>query len=291
MKIVPPLGAGQWLVEPPHVAAAQPVHYLYVDGRGQCSQQVPARLEDCAQVYLGSADGVAYFALWAKQPAAGAVSAPGAVPGAGVATARGSWQLIRDLAGFTPTQMQLYAAANGLAAFHLEYRFCHACAHALDFSEGGWARHCPNCNLSVYPRQDPAVIVAILDSQDRLLLAHNTAWPAQRVSLVAGFVNMGEAGEQAVVREIREEVGLTVKVADVEYLATQTWPFPRSLMLVYKVRVPAGVEPTVDGVEIGWARWFSRAAFREALANGAIQGPVNHSVAAAVVRAWLANRL
>lgn len=283
MKIIPPLGSGQWSMEPPAVVATQPTYYLLVDGQGSCAPTEIADINACTVVYLGSAEGVAYHAAWLNKPSKVALNAQRpTVP---------VWQLIRNLTGRTPTQMQLYAAANGLAAFHREYRFCHSCGHDLQISEGGWARHCANCDLSVYPRQDPAIIVAILDSSDRLLLAHNTGWPKKRVSLIAGFINMGESAEQAVVREIKEEVGLTVKVDAVEYLGTQTWPFPRSLMLVYKVRVAAGTEPMVDGVEIGWAQWFTRTSFREGLANGLVAGPVNHSVAAAVVGAWLENRL
>ena len=84
------------------------------------------------------------------------------------------------------------------------------------------------------PRTAPAVITAILDADDRLLLAHNTAWDANRMSLVAGFVDAGESLEACVRREAFEEVG--VRVGEVRYVSSQPWPFPRSLMLGFVAR-------------------------------------------------------
>lgn len=295
MQIIPPLGAGQWEHNLRHASVDWQAYltegsgkdtqisasFFVVDGKGNywipADAQLPQETQVCA-VYLGS--------LRQRQLVAQVV-----VFGPQLAGQDYPWTAIRDGKQLSLTQAQLYAAGNGLAAFHLEYQFCHACGGTLKISEGGWARTCTKCQLTVYPRQDPAIIVAIMDGQERLLLAHNANWPAGRVSLIAGFVNMGEAAEQTVVREVAEEVGLVVKPTEIQYLTTQTWPFPRSLMLAYKVVLSNPPDPQVDGEEITWANWYSRKEYLQAVASGQVSGPVNRSVAAALVGAWLRGSL
>lgn len=291
MSFIPPLGGGRWQFNA-QIPFAAPIDYYLVDGAGHCWPDFNAanlQQEDFTQVGLGWVGAPDFPAGERYQVALFRADlrdgAGGVEP-----VLFGQSQLIRDLAGFTPTQMQLYATANGLAAFHLRFKFCSACAGVLEIAEGGWARKCSSCGLVVYPRQDPAVIVTIFDADNNLLLAHNAGWPVGRVSLIAGFINMGESAEQAVCREVFEEVGLVIDPRWVRYVTTQTWPFPQSLMLAYEVRVPFGCQdlvPQVDGVEIEWAQWFSLSSYRSAVAEGVISGPVNHSVAAALVGRWL----
>ncbi len=299
MRIIPPLGGGQWDFNPQIPEDTSLSDYYFVDGRGNCWPDLRAAQVrelapgDCTLVGMGAvADFRSGFPEGARyQVAVWVEDLQGMEPG-GVEL--GEAVLIRELQGKTPTQMQLYATANGLAAFHLRFKYCHRCGGSLESAESGWARHCRACGEMVYPRQDPAIIVTIFDAAGRLLLAHNTAWPARRVSLIAGFINMGESAEQAVCREISEEVGLNVKPEWVSYVTTQTWPFPQSLMLAYEVHLPADypdLELTPDGVEIEWARWFARSEYLDAVVSGEVSGPVNHSVAAALVRAWLDNHM
>ncbi|MGI6785806.1 MAG: NAD(+) diphosphatase [Gleimia sp.] len=184
------------------------------------------------------------------------------------------------------TDMQLLATCAGLASWHDNGAFCARCGARTQYSAGGWERQCLGCARIEYPRTDPSVIVAIHDDEDRLLVAHNAMWRPHYASLVAGFMEMGEAPEQAVQRETLEEVGL--EVDRIEYVASQAWPFPRSLMLGYQARVVDGtsVEPVVDGVELDWARFYSRTEYEEAMRAGEVEAPGPISIARAMVRRW-----
>lgn len=185
-----------------------------------------------------------------------------------------------------PTDMQLIATCAGLGAWHDNAGYCARCGGGSAPSSGGWERICERCGRIEYPRTDPSIIVAIFDHADRLLVAHNKMWRAGYASLVAGFMEMGEAPEQTVVRETREEVGL--QVDRVEYVASQAWPFPRSLMLGFRARVRDGApcEPIPDGQEIEWARFFSREEYGHALSVGEIEAPGPISIARAMITEW-----
>src|SRR5690606_28828848 len=120
----------------------------------------------------------------------------------------------------------------------------------------------------VFPRTDPAIIVAVVDADDRLLLGSNAMWEVNRYSLLAGFVEPGESLEAAVAREVFEESG--VRVVDPVYLGSQPWPFPSSLMLGFRALAdPAGSwELRPDGAEILELRWFTREELRQARETG-----------------------
>ena len=138
----------------------------------------------------------------------------------------------------------------------------------------------------LFPRVEPAVITAIVDGHDRLLLQHNAAWKDSRLySVSAGFVEAGENLEHACRREAMEETG--IKLGEVRYLGSQPWPFPASLMLGFRATI-AGVrpEPTVDGVEIIEARWLSRDALPAAADAGEVRLPGRLSIAHHLVRQW-----
>ena len=122
---------------------------------------------------------------------------------------------------------------------------------------GGHTRVCEVDGSEHYPRTDPAVIMAVVDADDRLLLGRQAAWPEGRFSTLAGFVEPGESLEQAVRREVREEVG--VEIGDVDYLGSQPWPFPSSLMLGFVAHAKT-VEISGGDGEIAEARWFTREA-------------------------------
>lgn len=181
----------------------------------------------------------------------------------------------------------LAMSAVALASWHEANRFCSRCGARLGIVLGGWATECPGCGRLEYPRQDPAIIVRIEDADERILLAHNTGWVEPMCSLIAGFVEAGEAPERAVVREVREEVGLEITAP--LYRATQPWPFPRSQMLGFEARLAPGCapEPVPDGSEIAWARFFSREEFVAEVEAGAISAPGPTSIAHALVAEWL----
>lgn len=178
---------------------------------------------------------------------------------------------------------ELVLAAVALVNWHRTSPHCGSCGALTRVTTGGIVRHCDNCNRDRFPRSDPAIIVAVLDADDRLLLGHQVVWPAGRMSILAGFVSAGESLEQAVRREVAEETG--VRVAAVRYLSSQPWPFPRSLMLGFVARA-AGDELSVDGVEIEHARWFSRDELAEATSNGEVALPGSGSIAQGIIDDW-----
>jgi NAD+ diphosphatase len=136
----------------------------------------------------------------------------------------------------------------------------------------------------LFPRTDPAVIVAVFDDADRILLAHQKVWEQGRYSVIAGFVEAGESLEQAVHREVVEEVG--VAIDRVQYVASQPWPMPRSLMLGFTAHA-VNVSLTPDGAEIANARWFARADIPEAIASGELRLPGPASIAFRLISTWL----
>jgi NAD+ diphosphatase len=139
-----------------------------------------------------------------------------------------------------------------------------------------------------FPRTDPAVIMLVHD-EERILLARSANWPARRVSILAGFVEAGESLEQAVAREVHEEVG--VKVHDCHYLGSQPWPLPRSLMLGFFARADEGQELHVDGEEIKSARWYTRAELRVAVEAGEVLLPGRISIARQLIERWYGGEL
>ncbi|MBQ3456681.1 MAG: NAD(+) diphosphatase, partial [Synergistaceae bacterium] len=114
-------------------------------------------------------------------------------------------------------------------------------------------RECESCGAVFYAPISPAVITAV-ERDGRLLLAHNVAWNDERYSVIAGFVEPGERLEEAVKREIREEVNISVK--GIKYFGSQTWPFPNSLMLGFTAEYESG-EIRPDGEEISHAGFFT----------------------------------
>ncbi|MGD8216303.1 NAD(+) diphosphatase [Aestuariimicrobium sp. Y1814] len=182
-----------------------------------------------------------------------------------------------------PLLRDLLTTTAAILAWHDTTPHCEACLGASQPARGGFIRVCLDCGAWLFPRHDPAIIIAILDPQDRLLLAHQASWAPNRVSIIAGFVEAGESLEQAAGREVGEEVGLHLGSA--HYVTSQAWPFPRSLMLGM-VGTAAG-EPVPDGVEIQWARWFSREEFTAAVDSGEVIAPSGRSVASRLIKAWL----
>ncbi|WP_234983293.1 NAD(+) diphosphatase [Demequina sp. NBRC 110053] len=150
---------------------------------------------------------------------------------------------------------ELATTAVAMAHWHDAHAQCPRCGTSTEPSPGGWQRRCARCERDLYPRTDPAVIVAITDERDRLLLAHASYWSVKRYSHLAGYVEPGESLEQAVHREVAEEAGLRLR--DLTYIGSQPWPFPASMMVGFTARA---VDPafTLDEEEISDARWVTR---------------------------------
>lgn len=188
---------------------------------------------------------------------------------------------------FEPDVTEAVAAATAITAWHRMVRYCTRCGGALRLDLGGFSQTCRACGHQSFPRTDPAMIVAVRDADDRLLLAHQTKWGAARVSILAGFLEAGESVEQTVHREVAEEVGL--RLSALCYLGSQPWPLPRSLMLAFTARSGGPVQ--VDGTELAWGRWFSRADVDAAVAGGEITLPGRGSVASRIIADWRAGTL
>lgn len=179
----------------------------------------------------------------------------------------------------------LATPAAALAAWHARNHYCPSCGSRTDPVESGWARRCTGCGALQFPRTDPAVIMAVTDDADRIVLVHGAAWDAGRYSTVAGFVEAGEAAEAAVVREVWEETGL--RVASVEQVATQPWPFPRSLMLGYRARLAPGEHVArPDQEEVTGALVLSRAELAAAVEAGDVVLPGSTSIARMLIEDW-----
>jgi len=216
----------------------------------------------------------------APSPGSASTSAAGSASGsaANLTSLRAAWPLLGD------DEAQAAVAAAALAAWHADFGFCPRCGRPTTVQPGGWVRQCAVCEAPVFPRIDPAIIVALIDDRDRLLLGAQQTWGKRR-SVFAGFVMAGESLEQAVHREIAEEVGL--RVDHVRYFGSQPWPFPRSLMVAFTAHVKNPEAMRVDGEEIVEADWFTRQEVQKARSDGEIDLPQEISVANRLIETWL----
>ena len=205
-----------------------------------------------------------------------------------------NWQYcfapLRAVAGMLePYQGELAAAAVALATWDKNTKFCERCGASLKLACAGWEKHCTACAHITYPRTDPAIIVAITDDAERLLLIHGATWQPGRYSVVAGFVEAGESLEAAVAREALEETG--IKISQASYCSSQPWPFPRSLMFAFTARAGGQQEPKADMQEVGHAFWVSREEFTQLVLEGKVIVPGRASSGHALVRAWYGREL
>ena len=197
------------------------------------------------------------------------------------------WIGLRDAATATSDRdAGAFTEALAMVNWHASHAHCPRCGAATLVEDSGWTRRCPVDGSQVFPRTDPAVIVLIEDADERVLLGANAMWEQNRYSLLAGFVEPGESLEAGVIREMYEESGLVV--TDPEYLGSQPWPFPASVMCGFTARLADGQNPdhvVPDGEEILDLRWFSRDQLRAEL--GGVILPGASSIARAMLERWL----
>jgi len=146
----------------------------------------------------------------------------------------------------------LAGRAQQLADWERDHRFCGRCGTNMENHSVDRAKQCPGCGLMNYPRLSPSIIVLIRKGEE-MLLARNANWPKGMYSTLAGFVEPGESIEQTVHREVFEEVGL--RLTNLRYLGSQSWPFPNSLMLGFHADYASGDIVCQEG-EIADAQWF-----------------------------------
>lgn len=218
------------------------------------------------RVFLGTQRGVAHFAMLLEETCD-----------------EEGWAGFRAVGpSLSADDAGLLVHAVALAEWHLAHRHCPRCGGRLDVAQAGHALTCKDCGRQQFPRTDPAVIMAVTDG-DRCLLGRQAHWPEGRYSTLAGFVDPGESLEEAVRREVAEEVG--VQVADVTYFGNQPWPFPASLMVGFFARAVT-TEISVDQDEISDARWFTREQLKAEAEAGTLILPAGISISRSLVEAW-----
>ena len=161
---------------------------------------------------------------------------------------------LRDLAYVSETAFMLCARARNLLDWYRQHRFCGQCGQPTERIKGEPATSCSKCRLRFYPRISPCVIVVITRGDEMLLAQGYRHRDKGWYGAVAGFIETGESAEQAVIREVREEVG--VDVGNIQYMNSQAWPFPNQLMLGFTAEYLAGEIQPQPG-EIEDARWFN----------------------------------
>ena len=193
----------------------------------------------------------------------------------------GRFQDLRMAGAFmSPADFEPLAYARGICRWNRTVLHCEACGGELRGEDAGFAKVCTECELRVFPRTDPAVMV-LVTREDRALLARQPRFPKGMYSALAGFVEPGESLEQCVHREVGEEVGL--RVERLRYHGSQGWPFPQSMMIGFLAEVGPG-EVVLEEDELEEARWFGRDELAEP------QGffyPPPMSLAHHLIREWL----
>lgn len=172
-------------------------------------------------------------------------------------------ELRANMTRLTPRDAELAASALALYNWHRSHRFCAKCGGPSEITMSGWQRNCTACGASHFPRTDPVVIMLITHGNS-VLLGRSPGWPEGMYSLLAGFVEPGETLEAAVRREVYEEAG--VEVGSVEYLSSQPWPFPNSLMFGCRGEALSS-EIEIDPHEIEDAIWVSKEELMQAFAG------------------------
>jgi NAD+ diphosphatase len=220
------------------------------------------------KIFLGQQGGTSYF-LWCSEQNIGGDE---------------DYKTLREMsAELTSLEIGLAVHGQAVALWHHKNPICSSCGSPTEAILGGSSRRCTTGHEH-YPRTDPAIIVLVKDKSDRILLGRQAVWPEHRFSTFAGFVEAGESFEQCVVREVLEEAG--VLVSDINYLGSQPWPFPQSLMIAFEATIQDPENARPDGEEIVEIRWFDRNELYASITEGTLLLPPSISVARAMIQAW-----
>jgi len=256
-------------------------------------------------IFLGTQGETAWFAITIddEDPVAAGFSTgdteawqSGATPENGLTAETRFYDLRAVGPHLTPGDAELMMYAKGLSFWHKNTQHCDRCGSNLENSNGGHVKVCTNtdCAQQVFPRTDPAVIMLVTRTDqngvEHCLLGRSPVWPEGMYSTLAGFVESGESLEQAVAREVYEESNIVVE--NVQYLSSQAWPFPRSIMLGFQATATTE-EIIIDKDELDDAQWFTR----DDLSNFGTWGDASHryqlprkdSIAHALISRWMTN--
>ena len=198
-------------------------------------------------------------------------------------------ELRANMTRLSPRGAELVATAKAILGWHETHGFCARCGAKTEVGQAGWQRDCPACGAHHFPRTDPVVIMLITKGNS-VLVGRSPGWPEGMYSLLAGFVEPGETIEAAVRREVLEESG--VQVGQVDYLSSQPWPFPSSLMFGCQGHATSN-EITIDPEEIEDARWVTREEMLEAMAgrHAMLKPARKGAIARFLIDNWLADTL
>jgi NAD+ diphosphatase len=223
--------------------------------------------ETWPQHFIGIVEGVGWWA----------VDVPDA---AGDPSYGAAMDLYRYFGAATEAEWLAAGRAVQVAEWVRTHRFCGRCATATEPSSGERGLKCPACELVVYPRVAPAMITLITRGEpgpdQEALLARGVRFPVPMYSCLAGFVEPGEDLEGAVIREVKEEVG--VDVDDVRYVGSQPWPFPHSLMVGFRVNYTGG-DIVCEEAEIMDANWYRK--------DDLPMVPPTMSIAGRIIEQWI----
>lgn len=184
-----------------------------------------------------------------------------------------------------PANLAILGRARSFLDWHFNHNFCAKCGAKSHSELSGLIRKCPSCSSEHYPRVNPVVIMLILHG-DQCLLGAGHNFPEGAFSALAGFISPGETPEEAVIREVQEEVG--VDVINPRYVFTQPWPFPSQLMMGYIAQADS-TEITLNKEELREAKWVSKATVKDVFAkkSEAFTRPPRYTIAYHLLQYWL----
>lgn len=161
---------------------------------------------------------------------------------------------IRKFFSLNPELTSKSARAKSISQWNQSMQFCPTCGTKLELCKTFTAKDCPNCKRQIFPQIEPCVIV-LVSKEDKILLARHVQRNQDIYTCIAGFIEAGESAEEAVAREVKEEVGINIK--NIKYKGSQGWPFPDQLMLAFTAEYESGTIQLQEE-ELSDAQWFSR---------------------------------